>query len=446
MKSKIINFFLIPLFSIITIYEILSWREDGWISVIALSVFVVALTTLIVFHDHTLMFVLFIFVNHLSFNSGMPLAHFALFGLVIVLIPLLCLEIHIENRIAFFASLLLIPLYYIIIFIIHPFQINKDWVFLHLEIFVFFMIVQSVKWNLEKIMKVVSMHLFLFLIFGCSEKIFSNMDRIAGPMVSATGYGALLAVLWSIWFSYNIFKKKPKWILILAVTLLSFAVMMWTGTRMTLVGIGVAMFATAFLCVLKSQMSVFMKITASLLLPVTISITFAILLYIIPNDLTIKKSFLTLVQGNIDPSNMGRIAGWLVAWDAFQNNPVYGIGNGNFLAYLEQFFNSKGIDLMQFGIPVVPHAHNLYLIILSENGLLGFAIIITITIMLFINLKNYITKQKSTPALGLIVGLMVLLTLCLFDSMPFYPPTEAWGAWLFGAILQLPVNKKQDLS
>jgi O-antigen ligase len=260
-------------------------------------------------------------------------------------------------------------------------------------------------------------------------------------MKSATAYGALLVVVWAIWFSYHLLKKERHIVLLFVGSLISFLVILWTGTRMALVGIVVASFCISVIQVLTSRFTPLVKTTILIFTPFFLFIFFLITWQIVPDDLTIKRSFNMMLSGKIDGSNLGRIIGWIGALEAFSKHPFFGIGNGNFLGFLEDFASQNGINVEILGTVLVPHAHNLYLIILSENGLFGFSIILFIFLSVVYNYIRYLKKSKRKEDYCLLVGLFVLCTLCLFDSMPFYPPTLAWGAWFLGSLLQISFKR-----
>lgn len=260
-------------------------------------------------------------------------------------------------------------------------------------------------------------------------------------MQSATAYGVLLVVIWSIWISYNIFKEKRNTLLLFVISILTFLVILWTGTRMALLGIVLTFFCISVILVMSSRYSPLIKVFILTSVPFFLLIFFLIIWNLIPDNLTVKKSFEYLLSGKIDPSNIGRIVAWISALKAFNANPLFGIGNGNFLQFQENFISSYGFNLEILGIGLVTHAHNLYLIILSENGLFGFSIVLYIFISALCNYARYLKNSNSKDGYCLLVGLLVLCTLCFFDAIPFFPPTQAWGAWFLSSLLQISIQK-----
>ena len=441
MKSNILSTILISLFSLTLTVSFFINNEDTWISIISLSVLCIALTVLAVYNNAALLTFFFIVLNHLAFNDGITISRFLIPAIAVLLSPLLIFELKPQNFKPALLSVILVVFYYIVIFLVKPFPINIGWVFLHSESLLFFIFVQLFKWDLNKIMQVINLHLIFLLIYGVAEYLFSYQERIRGPMQSATAYGVLLVVIWSIWISYNIFKEKRNTLLLFVISILTFLVILWTGTRMALLGIVLTFFCISVILVMSSRYSPLIKVFILTSVPFFLLIFFLIIWNLIPDNLTVKKSFEYLLSGKIDPSNIGRIVAWISALKAFNANPLFGIGNGNFLQFQENFISSYGFNLEILGIGLVTHAHNLYLIILSENGLFGFSIVLYIFISALCNYARYLKNSNSKDGYCLLVGLLVLCTLCFFDAIPFFPPTQAWGAWFLSSLLQISIQK-----
>ncbi len=126
-----------------------------------------------------------------------------------------------------------------------------------------------------------------------------------------------------------------------------------------------------------------------------------------------------------------RMAIWQAAWDMFQANPWLGAGPGNFdLAY-------PAFALP--GWPVLPgHAHNFYLNLLAETGVLGLAAYLGLLIFLIgKSLKGHWQRRASpdpgwygTALAG--VGLAAFLTVYqLFDNLYVHSMTAQAGL-IFG--------------
>lgn len=438
-----VNFFLGLIVSALSVgitYFILSQNENWWLSIIGISCLLFSLAIFLFGHDISYLLLFFIVTNNFSYVPGAAFFHILFLGITAAFIPFVYLSAKPANRLNFFLPIILIISYYSVIFALRPFVIKSAWVIVHLETLIFFIIVQTISWDSQKIFKIIKLYLGFLLVYGVIEHFAKHATRIEGPMFSATGFGVTVAIVWSIWFSYSLFKKNYSYFTITAITLICINTMLWTGTRMTVIGIATAIFLTIGYLIIKSKMSVLIKSFILVILPITIISSVFLLWNFLPDTLIIKKSFSTILEGKIDSSNMGRIVGWYGGYHAFLNHPMFGIGNGNFLVFLQNYLEKQNIDVNMLGIQLVPHAHNLFLIILSENGIFGFVILFSIIGMSLFNLITYTKQTKQFELYSLVIGAFVLAALGLFDSIPFYPTSKAWGAWFIAVMLQLPKN------
>ncbi|MFX7257629.1 O-antigen ligase family protein, partial [Acinetobacter baumannii] len=67
------------------------------------------------------------------------------------------------------------------------------------------------------------------------------------------------------------------------------------------------------------------------------------------------------------PSTQSSLEIWQVAWQAFKEHPLTGIGANRFGLYYLEHRPPNALE------PAAPHAHNLFLNLLAETGLLGTA-------------------------------------------------------------------------
>ena len=122
-----------------------------------------------------------------------------------------------------------------------------------------------------------------------------------------------------------------------------------------------------------------------------------------------SKQFLTFV----DSLSSGRGRLWKYSWNAFQEAPIYGHGNGGFpLAYSHVAKLPPGF--------FAPSAHNLWLNALVEYGVIGF-ILLNCVIVLFIALAARYLSKKERPTIrytdAYLAGGLAFLVHHFFDSM-----------------------------
>lgn len=103
---------------------------------------------------------------------------------------------------------------------------------------------------------------------------------------------------------------------------------------------------------------------------------------------------------------------YTTAWEIFKSNPLIGIGTGNFKRYIMD--NHLNIQ------PIPNHAHNLFLHLLSENGILGFIAWLISFIGLFL-IPN--PSEKKLQILPLIFSLILfnLIDYMYYNGLSFFP-------------------------
>ena len=102
-------------------------------------------------------------------------------------------------------------------------------------------------------------------------------------------------------------------------------------------------------------------------------------------------------------SNTERILIWQSAWNMFKDHPVLGVGLGQYTENYQQKYISP-----QAKEPKLGHAHNNFMQMLAENGIVGFAgFVIMFGYIIF---KNLITWVKGRNVYALMI---VSATVCL---------------------------------
>jgi len=106
-------------------------------------------------------------------------------------------------------------------------------------------------------------------------------------------------------------------------------------------------------------------------------------------------------------TNRSRLEIWAVAWQVFLDHPLTGIGIGNFQTYYLQHAPPNALE------PAATHAHNLFVHVLAEAGLLG--------LLGFLLLWGAVVRkiwQLRQRKVLVIIGVAVVMN--LFDYTWFY--------------------------
>lgn len=118
-------------------------------------------------------------------------------------------------------------------------------------------------------------------------------------------------------------------------------------------------------------------------------------------------------------SNWFQDIGWRVAWQAFIDHPILGVGLGNLSFYVDQYIPPKPDWLPLSQYFVVTPVNNLYLDILSEMGLLGlgaFALLMGSLAPQAWRAARRAGPVGRTMILGLLGGFLMLLIAYVFFS------------------------------
>jgi O-antigen ligase len=149
-------------------------------------------------------------------------------------------------------------------------------------------------------------------------------------------------------------------------------------------------------------------------------------------DLALER-YTTLSQIQSEETWNGRWSSWQGALDVIASHPILGVGAGNFaeatIDYSEQVFEGAVED----GEPTSV-AHNIYLGIASELGLVGLTLFLGVLFFLF--RAAVPLAQRSDLGTGILVGLIVFMIAGL---------TLPWGDhkmvyYLFGSVLALQLH------
>lgn len=108
----------------------------------------------------------------------------------------------------------------------------------------------------------------------------------------------------------------------------------------------------------------------------------------------------------------------------WSQSPIFGIGFGNFLVELPQVLPSRSVYFLQ---PV----HNIYLLILSETGIIGLILFLW---LIWKSIGKAISKNERNHFITYHLSLITLLLLGLVDH---YPLTLQQGQLLLSFLLSL---------
>jgi len=366
--------------------------------------------------------------NRLTFNGG-PLLDACIGVALLVLFFLLILER--KNKIFWIAFLLSIC-YAFVIFFVQPYKINAQFFISYSIALLMFMCTIMIKWDREKIIKFVSAYGIYLIAFGFLEKIFVNPLRIAGPLTAATAYAVVLAIVWGIWFVEGVLSNRQSFKLILLISFLTLLAILFSGTRMGLLGLMFGIVYGGLFKILIVHKNIIKKFLIVCGLLSVILLLFFTVWYFIPDDMFVKKSFNSLISGRLDKSSMARIQIWRASIDIISEHELWGVGPGNFPGAVKKNLTLNNMPPL-LPISIDTHAHNIFLIVLAECGFIGFITLGIIVASCIISLLYKIIKYTDNFVYyGLCGGVIIMMILGMVDAVPMYLPTICFGAWLLG--------------
>jgi O-antigen ligase len=332
--------------------------------------------------------------------------------------------------VVFFASS-----YYIAIFIFKPYKI-------HISYFAFFSIslllfiwTMFIKWDTKKIITIVTALGIYLLLTGFGEWLFIDSVQIKGPLTVATCYAVTLVLIWAIWFVESYLNKRFSYFVMFLGTLLVFFAVVLSGTRMGVIGIVMGLLLGVVFNAWASRLkdnTLLQKIFYSIFVLACMSLLIFTIWTLVPNEVYVKQKMENVIEGKIDVSNMGRIVSWAVALKAIQEHKIWGIGPGNFTAAYKSFVQS----LPNINAPKsLKRSHNLYLMILSEFGLVGFFAFGIVVVACF---KQLFSSLKSSNSTGIHYALLscgiITMVLGMVDIIPFDWYSMCLVAWYMGML------------
>ena len=145
----------------------------------------------------------------------------------------------------------------------------------------------------------------------------------------------------------------------------------------------------------------------------------------------------------LNPAHMGASAGqdaaarlllWGTAWDFFVHSPIVGIGWGNFVTLYGSYLNFSWI------LPGILDVHNLYLQLLTETGILGFAAFFSLMFLAGREARRQWRAARSDLGRALSFGVLgAILTVLVHGSVDFLFRVSPQFGTLFWTLLALLV-------
>ena len=268
-----------------------------------------------------------------------------------------------------------------------------------------------------------------------------------------TSYGACLAMVFPflLWQTFSQKIVGAKRIIVFLVTLLFLVAIILSYTRaawVSLIG------AFGIFIILRFKIKTWVVLFVSFLAGIFFFSTKDSVLINLKSNKQDSSSNLTehvesISNVSSDASNLERINRWKSAWEMFQDKPIFGFGPGTYAFEYAPYQQSKDKTIISTNAGDGGNAHSEYLGPLSEEGLLGgllmISIVITVTSAGVRIYKSTLSKEYRMIGLSVFLG---LITYYLHGILNNFLDTDKASAlfWGFSAILLvLDIKRKKML-
>jgi putative inorganic carbon (HCO3(-)) transporter len=267
---------------------------------------------------------------------------------------------------------------------------------------------------------------------GLTEKFtkasaFGTGIRIASTLFNPNAYGAYLILIIFPLIMLSIYEKnKNKKIVYIFLSLLLLTNLLMTFSRNALLGFGLGILVLALIYSIKLIFALG---------------GFSVLMFLIPSVLQRFKDVTSLSQ------NESRIKLWKTAIMMIKEHPILGVGNGNYVSrYNEYVIKYKELKYQSYqNYP----AHNSYLKVQSELGIIGIISFLAIVLTALSRVKKLYTTTTDRfykPFyMGVMASMVAFLFMNLSDNLFFVPKATTYFWFLLATVEALLNHNKKGV-
>jgi len=263
------------------------------------------------------------------------------------------------------------------------------------------------KRQIKIILLVMIASVFLLSIDGIYQRI-AGIDFVRGRSLGTTDYGDLAVS--GAFHHYNDFAAFLGVMIFITIGFLGYVKKFWQKLPLlsvfllTSVNVILTLSRGAWISLLIVYLFliIFIRNKKNKLLSALLLASFIGVIFSFPS---LKERFLLIVK---DGGDADRFKVWKVALTMFSESPLFGKGLGLFMSHFSKYINLS-----------IQYAHNCYLQILAETGLLGFVSFIWFLGEIVSRGYKKLRKKPDSLLFGLFFGLMVFLIHSFFDTQLF---------------------------
>ncbi len=380
------------------------------------------------------------YIYEFRINQEMILKLFIIISIILWMIQFLSVEGATWNK-----NKTNLPIYLFIIILSLSLLISNairvsfgDYIIVISYIILYFLIINSIsqKKEFNSFIRIFFITSFLVSIYALIQYYgFDPFLNKLGCLTSTIGQknwiSNYLAIIFPIIFSYFLLEKiqKNKIIYFIFLSVL-YATLMICQSRGIWISISFTLIFVIYIIIKFKLFKIFQKNQKWLLVLI---ISFLIITIIYSTDNPLNKSVITVPQRALstfdeqDPSINTRLLMWETTLEMIKNKPILGSGIGtfkmNYLDYQAGFLQKFPYYIKYSG--KAGEAHNEYLQMAAELGILGLGIFLSILFVFYSLTLNYLKKKNNNKNKIIIFGLITGITCFLIHSMftfPFHVP------------------------
>jgi len=255
----------------------------------------------------------------------------------------------------------------------------------------------------------------------------SDLHRLTSTIGQKNWISNYLAMIFPVIFSYFLLEQtKRNRILYFFLLTILYATLMICQSRGIWISISLTLILALYIIIKFKFYEIFKRNKKWLFL---LLITFLVVTTIYSTDNPLNKSVITVPQRAIstfdekDPSINTRLLFWKTTLEMIKDRPIFGSGIGtfkmNYLIYQADFLESNPYYIKYSG--KAREAHNEYLQMWAELGIVGLMIFIGIILMFYSLIIDYLKENDSDKDKTIVFGLVLGITCFLIHSLFTFP-------------------------
>jgi O-antigen ligase len=313
---------------------------------------------------------------------------------------------------------------------------------------------------LKKIITVLSLAVFVSLVFALVQKLFSinlgnslfwaNLGQINATYKDPNSFGVILASFFPIFMAMALAERKGKRAFFILLILLGAGVFPFIGSRSPLLGIAVSLLTFFFLYQTKEKIKLGKNSRSRLMWGGILALGIIFVFFFRYSILA--ERYIILTNNIFRPQSFGLVSNgklelWTIAGFMVRDFPLTGIGLGSFIVELSNYGQRLGWTLFR---NYSDSAENLFLHVGAELGLIGLFLLLWLCLKIIRKARSgWIAFPLHSPNQFLFLGAVCSVE-CFFVNYIFHSYIGSYEVnyvfWIMVAIIFLLVRQETKLA